>query len=442
MGVGLTDTAKKELAGAAAENHINAQTTLAQGITAQKGGTVVEALSYYLQSSNYDPTLAEAASRVNVLSADIRSGNIGEDARNDIAWRRDWVARLAEREQFYANYIKTPPIVNMVYDTDLARVGEINYSRGTLTLRSTVSLVPEAAQYLDIITKVMTTVKTGLDATGRASVWGLSVPNRSNRSAFTFTAEVINDKGKSIARENFRLGYSWSIRIPDYSFDSDLWRTETFSNIDMNDYTGNLMTIKISAIDGVNTETAMQSKRINIITEDAFAQMNGGTSTVKLKQQYPSLSINMRSGRVEIGRSYRMSGALTIPSWIYYPVTSIEERAFADNQLTSVTIPGSVTSIGSQAFSGHIFTSVTIPNSVTSIGSSAFAVELNSIRLLQRITIPANVTLGVKDKSYKGAGYSFSSSFDKFYNRNGKKAGTYTYTAVGDGWGIGSWKMQ
>ena len=53
-------------------------------------------------------------------------------------------------------------------------------------------------------------------------------------------------------------------------------------------------------------------------------------------------------------------------------VTSIGDRAFDDNQITSVTIPNSVTSIGYRAFYDNQITSVTIPNSVTSIGVSAF----------------------------------------------------------------------
>ena len=51
---------------------VNAQTALAQSITAQKQGTVIEALSYYIQASNYDTGLAEAASRMNVLSGNKR----------------------------------------------------------------------------------------------------------------------------------------------------------------------------------------------------------------------------------------------------------------------------------------------------------------------------------------------------------------------------------
>jgi hypothetical protein len=47
MEVALTSKAKQELSAAAETSSVNAQATLAQGITAQRSGTVVEALSYY-----------------------------------------------------------------------------------------------------------------------------------------------------------------------------------------------------------------------------------------------------------------------------------------------------------------------------------------------------------------------------------------------------------
>ncbi|MFL2501613.1 MAG: leucine-rich repeat domain-containing protein [Luminiphilus sp.] len=55
-----------------------------------------------------------------------------------------------------------------------------------------------------------------------------------------------------------------------------------------------------------------------------------------------------------------------------YSVTAIKDLAFANNSLTSVTIPDSVTTIGQYAFYDNSLTSVTIPDSVTTIGNGAF----------------------------------------------------------------------
>jgi TolB-like protein len=111
MGVKLTDQAKTELAQASGEHQVNSQTTLAQGLIASAKGHEVTAAMYYYQAAVYDPSLLEAVSRQSITSASIASGNIGDDVRNDIKWRKNWIARLTEIEEFFDNYFKstTPP---------------------------------------------------------------------------------------------------------------------------------------------------------------------------------------------------------------------------------------------------------------------------------------------------------------------------------------------
>jgi len=110
--------------------------------------------------------------------------------------------------------------------------------------------------------------------------------------------------------------------------------------------------------------------------------------------------------------------SITIP----VSITSINFYAFAGNRLTSVTIPNSVTSIDDEAFEVNQLSSIIIPNSVTSIGRAAF-----SRNNLTSITIGANVKLGFKAPN-NDIWPSFDNDFDDFYNKNGKKAGTYVYS--------------
>ena len=94
------------------------------------------------------------------------------------------------------------------------------------------------------------------------------------------------------------------------------------------------------------------------------------------------------------GDGYSVTGFIGTATYVVIPsvhnglaVVAIGNRAFYDNQLTSVTIPGSVTSIGDSAFASNRLTSVAIPDGVTSIGDWAFA----SNRLTS-VAIPDSVT--------------------------------------------------
>lgn len=92
------------------------------------------------------------------------------------------------------------------------------------------------------------------------------------------------------------------------------------------------------------------------------------------------------------------------------PVTVIGGGAFANNQLTSVTIPNSVEEL--EGFENNQLTSVTIPNSVTQIMDHAF-----SGNLLTSITIPGGLNL-----KYSGA---FTGDFVDVYYKNKQAGGTY-----------------
>jgi hypothetical protein len=78
------------------------------------------------------------------------------------------------------------------------------------------------------------------------------------------------------------------------------------------------------------------------------------------------------------------------------PVNEIGSDAFSFNDLTNVTIPGSVTRIGESAFYGNELTNITIPGSVTSIGPGAFA----SNKLVS-VTIPGSVVV-IEETSFMG----------------------------------------
>jgi hypothetical protein len=232
---------------------------------------------------------------VNVLSADIRSGNIGDNVRNEIQWRKDWTARLTEAEQFYATYVSNLQApYTLAYTTDLQQ-GEINWSKETVTISGpTVSLFLDSRQWFDTIEKTMQTVKDGLDATGRTSAWNLNWPNSSvsrnsisgKGGAFNVVIELRNSNGEAIGRQTVAMRYGFGTNVRDGKFtitteEDTVQRALTFENVDANKITDNL-SIVVASIDGMDTQRAAQSKHITVATEEELWRTNyfrkvGGT---------------------------------------------------------------------------------------------------------------------------------------------------------------------
>ena len=131
--------------------------------------------------------------------------------------------------------------------------------------------------------------------------------------------------------------------------------------------------------------------------------------------------------RIDNGRAIRITrytggdSIVRIPAQIQnLPVSSIGDWAFAESNITNVVMLFGVVSIGEGAFYNNSLNSITIPGSVTSIGEHAF--HLNE---LTQIIIGANVSI---------AGSAFDNDFTAFYNENGRRAGTYTFSD-------GSWSV-
>ena len=118
-------------------------------------------------------------------------------------------------------------------------------------------------------------------------------------------------------------------------------------------------------------------------------------------------------------------------------ITSIAEDTFINNQLSYIVIPASVATIGSAAFRNNRLLSVTLPDGVTTIERSAFAVNrLCSVTIPDSVTSIGDmafwdnpltsITIGFDVTLSQGRYPSFSFRFDRFYNENGRMAGTYT----------------
>jgi hypothetical protein len=401
MGVTLTAKAQGELSGAAAANHISAQTAFARGITAQRQGTEVAALSYYFQAATFDPSLREAASRSSVLNANISSGNMGNDVRNDIQWRKDWVARLKETEQFFDNFNKIEHMPYTLFYSKEIEQGKINYQNETVAISIETYLYGSGVWTLSI-ERALQAVYDGLNATGRKDIWELgSWPHRGvtdlnaferRRNDFSVVFELVNNQNKVIGRQTLQAGGSWGLNWgnrPTVELSSGDRKTLSFQNVNANDITNNL-TIRVASVNGKNAETA---------AIDGVLQIKA-----------------IAKGEVELNDKFRFSRG-ELQGFVGYGVKATE-------LVIPSTIWGDqVISIGQEAFMNIGLISVTIPNSVRTIGNNAFVNDS-----LTSITIGENVNMGVNVFGtiyyYKREGIK-EDVFQALYRQNGKIAGIY-----------------
>ncbi len=427
VGVELTEAARHELAGAAAANQVSAQTALAKGVTAQRAGTEVAALSYFYQAASFDPSLFEAANRSKVTAANISSGNIGNDIRNEIAWRQSWKDRLAETEETFYNIIKSSdPPYTLFYSTGIDKE-KIHYEEKTADLSVPINLVANWSWFkaMDRSLLAVQAVLNGLNRTKKKEDWGLdgwpwrgvtqtNPFDKWKRYDIVIVFELVNQQGRVIGSQTVRLTPSFKITSDDnrlfVSFEDNTAGTVVFGEVRTEEITEKL-TIRVASVNGKPPQSARFA--INAISDET-------------REEY--LVWEIEKGVVTgFSDDNKTRYNLIIPSEVWgQPIIGIRDGAFAKRGLSSVAIQDGVTSIGKRAFADNRLISVTIPSSVTAIGEWAFFANDR----LSEITINAkNVTIG-KD--------ALPDSFMTFYYNAGRRTGTYYSYHKGGGvtvWG-------
>jgi len=164
IGIQLTDSGKQELL-MGNTSTVLAQTGLARGITAQAGGSEIEALFNFTQAITFDPSQLEALSRLNTLSTTISSGTISQKILNDLQARDRWIDAFKETTRFFNEH---PPF-EITFDPNLIQIGETNYARRTANLGMRIALDPSEAGF-----RALNALLEGLEKTGRRNTWGFS----------------------------------------------------------------------------------------------------------------------------------------------------------------------------------------------------------------------------------------------------------------------------
>jgi hypothetical protein len=299
----------------------------------------------------------------------------------------------------------------LFYSKDINQ-GKINYQNETVAISIETYLYGSGIWTVSI-ERALQAVYDGLNATKRKDDWGLDRwPQRGvtelnaferRGKNFSVAFELVNSRNKVIGRQTLQSGGSWGLNWsgrPSIEMSNADRKTLNFQSVNANDITDNL-TIRVASVNGTDAETAAIDGVLRI---RAIAKNDANL--------YDSFKFSRGEVQGFANRHAENTKDLVIPDAIWGDqVISIGKEAFKNASLTNVVIPNSVNYIGEEAFSKH---------------STDYRDEY-----LRSITIGANVAMAKNSFRHSWSGQNLiegvEGSFQDGYNKNGKKAGTYSY---------------
>ncbi|MDR0301708.1 MAG: leucine-rich repeat protein [Treponema sp.] len=221
------------------------------------------------------------------------------------------------------------------------------------------------------------------------------------------------------------LGLYTPIFVPKYNSKKDFTFFERNGKITVLSYIGKSEVVSIPP--KVNIPPKIFKIPVTIIGDSAF---KGDTQFVLLYQKAQEMN-RLPGGRLGVTPTMFDKIRNNIITTIKLPDTIeiIGKEAFAyTTSLTSINIPNSVITIEDRAFQESSISTIIIPNSVRSIGKEAFVGNTFYKSMIKDSPYIGNKLTSITIGSNVALENSFENGFDDFYNQNGCKAGTYTYS--------------
>jgi len=435
MGVNLTADARRELSSAATTDNIEAQTSLAQGVAAQRGGDEIMALFHFAMAANSDRALTEAMHRQNILAADISSGDMGANIVSDIAWRSEWVDRLRETEQFFAASL--PPF-HIVYSTNIDHIST-DFARQTADLRTgPVRAIAADPRYFAAIDSVMRTVRDGLLATGRAQVWGLhqwpsqsvAVPTANWARTSAVELELLNSEGQSLGRQTVNLRFGWELSNGRFAPVNALEQ----GNIDFRGVNAHhiteAMVMRVNSVGGIPAEDVTAERRLSVLTvaeHDRIPRMWANGVDVANIQRWGGIPAAVSID----GRISAPSSTLIVPFGVREVRIGGHFTGYATaRNVTAIMLPEGV-QVVDISYLGASFPNVrriNIPDSVTTLHVG----DNHGLSRITSITVPANLNLQITRIGSRTDGgtmiydlFTLAETFRQAYATHG--GGTYRF---------------
>ena len=167
-------------------SEVQAQASAAKGILAERSGSNIEALTYYVQAQKNNSKLPEAAKLMQNMTSVVSAGNFGARAKNLIQLRKDWKKLLGEAGKYVAS---VKPEFELRYFSDI-KPGEIDYQTNSMTITVTAPYLRQINNLEDILYPLD---NDNIGSDKRAYYNGyIDKPHK-------FCINILNDKKKIIA---------------------------------------------------------------------------------------------------------------------------------------------------------------------------------------------------------------------------------------------------